>query len=80
MLDRLTNSNWGEGAVDFNMDNNQVERQVNNLVGVAIFVNPNSVKEQMGKSSGGKEEIDDDLALLSTFKFLRNCRYFTSPR
>ena len=42
------------------MDNNQVESQVNNLVGVAIFVNPNSVKEQMGKSSEGKEEIDDD--------------------
>ena len=66
-------------------------------------MNPNSVKEQMGKSSGGKEEIDDDseisaresiegkeddcmetastwLALLSTFRIVRDCRYSASPR
>jgi hypothetical protein len=39
------------------MDNNQVERQINNVVGVVIFMNPISVKEKLGNSSEGKEEI-----------------------
>ena len=55
VLDKLTN--WGEGEVDFMMDNNQVERQINNVVGVVIFMNPISVKEKLGNSSEGKEEI-----------------------
>ena len=42
------------------MDNNQVKRQANNLVGVVIFVNTNSEKEQMGNSYEGRENIDDD--------------------
>ena len=51
MLDRLTNSNLGEGVVDFKMYNDQVERLVNNLVatkalvGVVILVIPISVNE-----------------------------------
>jgi hypothetical protein len=48
MLDRLTNSNLGEGVVDFKMYNDQVERVVNNLValvGVVILVIPISVNE-----------------------------------
>ena len=51
MLDRLTNSNLGEGVVDFKMNNNQVERLINNLaatkalVGVVILVIPISVNE-----------------------------------
>ena len=51
MLDRLTNSNLGEGVVDFKMYNNQVERLVNNLVatkalvGVVILFIPVSVNE-----------------------------------
>ena len=51
MLDRLTNSNLGEGVVDFKMYNNQVERLVNNLVatkalvGVIILVIPISANE-----------------------------------
>jgi hypothetical protein len=49
VLDRLTN--WGEGEVDFMIDNNKVERLVNNLVatkafvGVVILVIPISVNE-----------------------------------
>jgi hypothetical protein len=52
MLDRLTNSNLGEGVVDFKMYNYQVERLVNNLVatkalvGVIIRVIPISANEQ----------------------------------
>ena len=48
MLDRLTNSNLGEGVVDFKMYNDQVERVVNNLValvGVVILVIPIIVNE-----------------------------------
>ena len=40
------------------MDNNQVERQISNVVGWSIFMNPISVKEKLGSSSEGeKEEI-----------------------
>ena len=38
MLDRLTNSNLGEGVVDFKMYNYQVERLVNNLVATKALV------------------------------------------
>ena len=53
MLDRLTNSNLGEGVVDLKMYNYQVERLVNNLlatkalVGGVILVIP-SVRMSMG--------------------------------
>ena len=38
------------------MDNNQVERQISNVVGWSIFMNPISVKEKLGNSSEGKKE------------------------
>jgi hypothetical protein len=63
------------------MDNNQVERQINNVVGVVIFMNPISVKEKLGNSSEGKEEIsaresmegkeDDWMETSSTWHFLQ---------
>ena len=55
MLDRLTNSNLGEGVVDFKMYNYQVERLVNNnkaLVGVIILVIPISANEHRQQFRG----------------------------
>jgi hypothetical protein len=66
MLDRLTN--WGEGEVDFMMDNNQLEMLVNNLVatkavvGSVILVNPIRVKVvgAVGNIPEGEEDIEED--------------------
>ena len=68
MLDRLTNSNLGEGVVDFKMYNYQVERLVNNLVatkavvGSVILVNPIRVKVvgAVGNIPEGEEDIEED--------------------
>jgi hypothetical protein len=55
MLDRLTNSNLGEGVVDFKMYNYQVERLVNNLLATKALVGGGHLSHPLSTNEHGLE-------------------------